>query len=88
MQGEMGNKRPLSQVVRNTDTLRETALRAYIEAHQQYAERYGGMAPLPMVRSFRVGNVEIPPEIARHIGRWSIPIKVDPRGMKGPGDRW
>ena len=50
--------------------------------------RGGEMTPLPKVRAVEIGNVEIPPEIARHIGRWSIPVQFDPAGLKRPEERW
>lgn len=79
----------ISSSAQGTEAARKTALRAYIDAHRQYMEMRGGeMVPLPSVREVKIGNVTIPPEVARHIGRWSIPIPVDPAGFKRPEERW
>lgn len=79
----------VSQRLKATESARQTALRAYIEAHRQLMEMRGGdMTPLPKVRAIEVGNVEIPPEIAKHIGRWSIPVPFDPAGLKRPEESW
>lgn len=84
----MASAKRLSGSVGNTAALRQVALDAYIKAHQEAIAISGRLEPLPNPRDIDIGGVKIPREIAKHIGRWGIPVPVDPNGFKKPGEVW
>ncbi len=64
-------------------------LEAYIQAHREFlqhtGQRYGSF---PAERPLRIGDTEIPVEILRNIGEWSIFTKPMPEYFLKPGQTW